>query len=237
MMAMKKRSDFGIERQGRANCQVCQLRSSMLFADVSDQDLEKIGQAIEKLLVSPRSAIYSQGETGASVYTVRSGLLKLVQYAENGTPRIVRLLRRGDVAGLEVLIDRQYRHTAEAIGEVALCKIPASTIEKMEKSCPAIYDGLLQRMQQSLDEADNVITRFSTGTAQARVARFLLAAACNSPEDECDHLMREEVASMLGLTVETVSRVFAEFKRQGFLQEKGTCFLINRTALQEISDK
>ncbi len=236
-MKKQKVGSTGIVREGRAQCVNCHLRNAMLFASLTDQELEAAAYPIEKLRVAAKACVYSQGEKGGNIYTVRSGLIKLVQYTESGVPRIVRLLRRGDVAGLEALIDRQYRHTAEAVGEVLLCQIPVGIIEKLEKSCTAIYSGLLQRMQQNLDEADNVITQFSTGSAQIRVARFLLAAACDDPRDECEHLMREDIASLLGLTVETVSRVFAEFKRQGLLRENGDCFLIDRPSLQEIAER
>jgi CRP/FNR family transcriptional regulator len=224
-----------IQRTGRADCQNCALRSNMLFSSLSSADLEHITQPIDQLRAPSRTAIYLQDDAGQHVYTIRSGLVKLTQYAENGTPRIVRLLSRGDVAGLEILVDKQYRHTAETISDTELCRIPLKIVQDMGKACSTIYDSVIERMQKNLDGADDVIVQFSTGTAQARVARFLLVANEKDLPAMCLQLTREEIASMLGLTVETVSRTFAEFKRKGFLQEYTRSFAIDSEALVALS--
>lgn len=224
-----------IKRTGQANCQHCALRSSMLFASLSIDDLNSITQPIDQLHSPARLTIYTQGDAGQHVFTIRSGLIKLTQYAENGAPRIVRLLSRGDVAGLEILVDKQYRHTAETVSEAELCRIPLKIVQNMGKACSSIYDSVIERMQKNLDGADDVIVQFSTGTAPSRVARFLLVAHEKNLPEMLLQLTREEIASMLGLTVETVSRTFAEFKRQGFLQENTRLFTINSEALVALS--
>jgi CRP/FNR family transcriptional regulator, anaerobic regulatory protein len=224
-----------IKKTGQANCQHCTLRSNMLFASLSIDDLNRITQPIDQLRSPARITIYTQDDVGQHVFTIRSGLIKLTQYAENGTPRIVRLLSRGDVAGLEILVDKQYRHTAETISESELCRIPLKIVQDMGKACSSIYDSVIERMQKNLDGADDVIVQFSTGTAQTRVARFLLVAHEKNLPEMCLQLTREEIASMLGLTVETVSRTFAEFKRKGFLQENTHSFAIDSEALTALA--
>lgn len=232
----RRKSEPEIQREGRATCKNCQMRNSTLFSALSDEEIESLGQPIEKLRLPARTSLYLQGDPGKHVYTVRSGLIKLVHYGEGGVYRIVRLQRRGDVLGLEVLIDKRYRHTAEAVSEVELCQIPSSLIQQVEHTCSAIVDGLMNRMQMSLDAADDVITELSTGPAHARVARFLLMLACDEGATHCDYLSREDTASLLGLTIETVSRVFAEFKRKGVLNESGGCFRIDRMAMRQIAE-
>jgi CRP-like cAMP-binding protein len=59
--------------------------------------------------------------------------------------------------------------------------------------------------------------------------------ACDDRYAECHHLSREDIAALLGLTVETVSRVMAEFKRNGWLTETGRRFQVHAAELERIA--
>lgn len=220
---------------GRADCRHCKVRGAMLFSELQEAELDGLLQPIDNLQLPAKAALYREGDAGDAVYTIRRGLVRLVHYAPNGSRRIVRLLKPGDVAGLEILVDGQYHHAAEAVTETDLCRIPVGVITQLEGRNPALHQALLARWQHSVDEADTVITELSTGSAHARAARFLLQAACNEQRTECHYLSREDTAAFLGLTVETVSRVFAEFKRNGWLSENARCYQIDPAAIGRVA--
>ena len=106
---------------------------------------------------------------------------------------------------------------------------------QIESKNPKLHRALMGRWQDSLDEADAVITQLSTGSSQARVARYLLQASTDQQRTECHQLPRQDIAALLGLTVETVSRVFTEFKRNGWLSEDSVCFKIEPVPLERIA--
>lgn len=220
---------------GRADCQHCDIRGTMLFSDLNESDLSSMLRPVDNLLLPAKATLYREGDAGDGVFTIRRGLVRLVHYAPNGTRRIVRLLKAGSVTGLEVLVDSRYHHTAEAVSETDLCRIPAEVITQMEGRNPALHSALMVRWQNNLDDADTVITQLSTGSAQARAARFLLQVSSDPKRTECHHLPREDIAALLGLTVETVSRVFAEFKRSGWLAEQAHCSTIDPVQMERIA--
>jgi CRP-like cAMP-binding protein len=220
---------------GRSDCVHCDVRGTMLFSTLSEVELASVLQPIDNLQLPAKAVLYREGGTGDSVYTIRRGLVRLVHYAPNGTRRIVRLLGAGDVTGLEVLVNSHYHHTPEAVTATDVCRIPAAVVSRLEEHNPALHRALMARWQSSVDKADTVITELSTGTAHARAARFLLRAACDDGRTECHHLSREDIAALLGLTVETVSRVFAEFKRSGWLREDARRFQIDPAELGRIA--
>jgi CRP/FNR family transcriptional regulator, anaerobic regulatory protein len=98
--------------RGTVECRNCSIRDCALFADLRDHDFNLIHASIEKILHKPGSILYEAGQRGQNVFTLRGGLVKLVQCSPDGTERIVRLLRQGTVAGLEVMLDAHYEHTA-----------------------------------------------------------------------------------------------------------------------------
>jgi CRP-like cAMP-binding protein len=204
---------------GVANCRTCYLRESVLFAGLEEQDFERIHHPIEQFLLPPASVLYRAGDPAEYMYTVRSGLLKLVQYLPDGAQRIVRLVKATDVTGLEGLVGEPYQHNAVALQSTEICRLPVQVVERLSGDNPRLHRELLSRWQQALAEADAWLTELSVGPAKQRIARLLLRLASDQDSGECELFSREDLGAMLGITTETASRTIAEFKRQSLLVE------------------
>lgn len=222
---------------GETNCLYCAVRDSALFAGLEEMGFRHIHQPIETAVLAPRDLLYRAHERRGTVFTLRSGAMKLVQYLPDGSQRIVRLLRDGDALGLETLVRQPYQHDAIAITDCDICAIPVSVIEDLGREQPSLYQALMARWQQALNEADAWLTQFTTGTARQRVARLLLRLACPAPDNRLRLFGREDIAAMVGLTTETVSRTIAELRRQGLLRDHDTHFHdCDRETLRRIAD-
>lgn len=205
------------EWEGRANCLHCVIRDHVLFADLTIHELEKLVSPIECLTIAPNAILYRSGSNAEAIYTIRSGLIKLMQFLPNGSVRTVRLLRQFDNCGLEAILHQPYRHTAVAIAKTELCRIPAEVILALKKEDTDFCRQIFYRMQNSLNEADRFIIEFSTGSAESRLARLLLFLAESSQNSCFNKIAREDIASSLGITIETASRIMADFKRRGII--------------------
>lgn len=173
---------------------------------------------------SARDTIYREGDDAETVYAVRSGLIKLISYLPNGRGRIVRLYGRGIWIGLEGLLRQPYEHTAVAVEDVEAFRFRADTLRVLERDDAQRHVHLMSKWHQHLMEADMWIADFSTGPIRARVARllgFLSRIEGRSASDSVKLLTCEEMAAILGVTPESVSRVLAEFKRTGLLSVTG----------------
>jgi CRP-like cAMP-binding protein len=215
------RGNADIEREfirsaftGRADCKNCAIRHMVLFSSLEEADFDLIHRPIDDLTYDAGGVLYHQADPGAALFTVRSGLLKLVQYAPDGSQRIVRLLRPGDVAGLEAVVGQAYQHTAVVLHQAEVCRIPTEVLQRLNKMTPRLHEELMNRWQRALSEADAYLTELSTGNARSRVARLILRLA--DPDDGvCVLPGREDMGAMLGLTTETASRTVAALKREG----------------------
>ena len=218
---MSVRVPFKEAWSGEADCKKCSLRESVLFAGLEEGDFEKIHQPIQQFELSPGQALYNAGDAGGNLFTIRSGLLKLVQFLPDGSQRIVRLIRATCVTGLEALLGNPYQHHAIAMQPTEVCCLPVTTVQALSKDSPKLHMELLKRWQNALSEADLWLTELSTGSARERVARLLLRLVRGTETPECTLFGREDIGAMLGITTETASRTIAEFKRQGLLDELG----------------
>lgn len=204
---------------GVADCRNCVIRKSVLFAGLAEADFETFHRPLDQMLFPVGATIYDAGESATTLFTIRTGLIKLVQFLPDGTQRIVRLMRKTDLVGLEALIDKEYPHTAIALQPTEVCRLPVDVVRSLSQSHSTLFHELMARWHKALSNADRWITEFSTGPARDRVIRLLLWLAEAENSEACDLFSREDLGAVLGLTTETASRTMAELKRQGFISE------------------
>ncbi|MDI4663427.1 Crp/Fnr family transcriptional regulator [Xanthobacter autotrophicus] len=204
---------------GVADCKNCTIRNAVLFAGLKETDFDALHRPIDQIVYPAGAQIYGTGDEAKTLFTVRSGLVKLTQYLPDGTQRIVRLLHQTDLFGLEALIEDAYPHTATALHDTELCRLPVDVVRDLSRASSGLYHELMARWHRALSSADRWITEFSTGSSRDRVVRLLLWLS--EPEDggRCALFSREDLGAVLGLTTETASRTMAELKRHGFISE------------------
>ena len=222
--------------KGHANCAQCTIRNSVLFSGLTEKDFEQIHKPIDQFELKAGETIYTTGEKAEYMYTIRSGLVKLVQYLTDGNQRIVRLLRISDVVGLEAVLDPVYKHDAIVLQDVEICRYPASAARELSVTNPKLHHELMSRWKSALDEADKWVTEFSTGTSRQRVARLLLMLSKGDIANTSPLFSREDMGAMLGITTETASRTIAEFKRNHLLvKTTPTEYQFDIDSLEDIS--
>jgi CRP-like cAMP-binding protein len=220
---------------GEADCRNCALRDSALFAGLQEADFEKIHQPINQFQLQPGHILYHAGDRGDRLFTVRSGLIKLVQYLPDGSQRIVRLVRKADITGLESLLGKPYQHEAVVMQPTEVCCLPVSTVQTLSKDNPDLHIELLNRWDRALNEADAWLTELSTGPAKERIGRLLLRLVQDEDPPVCTLFGREDLGAMLAITTETASRIIAEFKRNGVLTDLGgNRFAVDKAQLEAL---
>lgn len=222
---------------GHADCVLCTLRASVLFAGLEEKDFALIHDPIDQFRLQPGTTLYRAGDEGEFMFTVRLGAIKLIQYLPDGSQRIVRLARATDVIGLEALVESGYQHDAVVLQPTEVCRFPARVVRELGRQNPKLHRELMNRWQRALSEADAWLTELSTGSARQRVARLLLRLVRDPLASDCELFGREDIGAMLGITTETASRTIAEFKRRGLLVESGPQgFLLDIPNLRRIAE-
>ncbi|MBE9568004.1 MAG: Crp/Fnr family transcriptional regulator [Proteobacteria bacterium] len=215
---MTKRITIAQAWSGDADCLNCSVRKSALFSGLTEDDFESIHQPVEQVTMPPGAVLYKAGDTGKYLYTLRHGLIKLVRYLPDGSQRIVRLMCDADVLGLELLVTPQYEHEALILKTTKLCRYPVSDILRLSHTNPVLHKDLMARWHKAVTDADTWLTELSTGSAKKRMAGLLLQIM-DKDSRECFLLSREDIGSILSITVETASRTISDFKRTGLMKE------------------
>jgi len=203
--------------QARA-CAACAVRGSALFGVLGERAIARIHADIDAPALPAETRIYGRGEPGTAVYTVRSGIVRFQRVTEDGERRIVRLAGPGDLIGQEALLQQPYADEAVACTPVQLCRIPREMVAELAQADGALMQELMRRWQQALEQAGAWAAELTTGVARRRVLK-LLGELSRLTDDGHEIWMprREDMGAMLGLTVETTSRMISRLRREGVL--------------------
>jgi CRP/FNR family transcriptional regulator len=120
------------------------------------------------------------------------------------------------------------RHDVIALADSKLCIFARRDYERAIERFPALGRALLRRTAQDLFESRSTIDLMSRRNAQQKVAGLILAIARAASESPCHAasrfdlpLSREEIAGVLGLTIETVSRQLTRLERERLIEREG----------------
>jgi CRP-like cAMP-binding protein len=204
--------------RGTSDCRNCGIRDMVLFADLNEEDFGLIHAPIDDLEFRHGAPLFQEGDTALGIFTLRTGMIKLVRSTSDGRQRIVRVLRPGDVAGLEALAHGRYDTDAVSLTDVTVCRIPLSVIQKLGSQSPRLHQRLMEKWSQTLREADDWLADLNFGTARNRVCNFVLKMRNANDPHVVNLFSRDDMGAMLDLKMETVSREISALVREQVLE-------------------
>lgn len=171
--------------------------------------------------------LYRNGDQFASVYPVRLGFFKTSVVTAAGCDQVTGFHMRGDIMGIEGVGTGEHSCTAIALEDSLVCMVPFGLLEEKCTANPLLQRQLHRAMSRQIDWGRAAMLMLGTMHAEERLAAYLLDlserfSARGYSRYEFDlRMTREEIGSLIGLTLETVSRAFARFKKGNLLSIKG----------------
>ena len=204
--------------KGTSDCHACGIRDLVLFADLNEDDFSLIHEPIDDMAFPTGRIIYSEAEKAIGVFTLRQGMVKLVRATTDGRERIVRVLKAGDIVGIEALATGHYDSEAVALNDAKMCRIPLGVLHKLSTHSPRLHNRLMQKWQQALKGADDWLADLNFGTARQRVAKFILKMRHSEDPTQSTLFAREDMGAMMDLKLETVSREISSLVRDQVIE-------------------
>ncbi len=183
------------------------------------------------------------GEPGGGVYCICSGCVALRRLDENGNSVLLQLAYSGDTLGYEcVLTGSTHRCDAEAVGPAKVCHIDAATVRAVLESNPALGLQFLKRTTAKLADAQERLLHNATLTNRTKLAHLLVLfmdrhGSC-TPAGACRlelPVAREDLASMIGIRKETLSRIIGRLNGDGVARFSGRVVEVPR--LEKLIDE
>jgi len=213
------------ETDGRAapapdpRCLRCIGRQQSICADLPADILQEMAR-IGRVRQLRRGEVLSwEGDEVYDVGNVRDGALKLTASLRDGREQILGVAWPGSFVG--ELFAGQWAYRATALAPTTICVFRRTDLNILAAGRPAVATSLLRRLSNDLDTARRSILFLGRKTAEERVASLLIDMRRSMPCDATGatpmSLNRQQMADLLGLTIETVSRKIRRFERAGII--------------------
>ena len=227
------------------SCLACPLTTERLFCHLSKPALEGL-DAISSSATYPKGAIlFVEGQEPRGVFILCNGRVKLSASSAEGKALILRIAEAGEVVGLPGTISgKHYEATAEALEPIQANFVPRDPFLKFLKEHGEVALRVAEILSDIYHATYQEVRYLGlSGSAAGKLARFLLDRANGQgPRSEETGTVRavltlthEEIAEMIGASRETVTRVFADFKRKKFVEVHGSTLIIrDKLGLQKL---
>ena len=171
----------------------------------------------------PGDYLFRTGDDFHFFHVLREGFAKTCYMQEDGQEQTIGFHLRGDILGLDAVASGTYGCDAVALDTCEVLAIPYDAVIARGQSNPDLVRELHRAFSATIRSERDLMLSSGSLLAEGRVAAFLLEmshrfAACGFSATELQlRLSRQEIGSMLGLKLETVSRTFSRFAKLGLI--------------------
>lgn len=198
-------------------CQACEVRNKAVCGVLGCADLARFKNLGWSLTLMPGQPLFHEGEPATRVFTLTKGTIKLYKLLADGRRQVMGFMHPGDVLGISV--EDEHAFTAEALEHSQLCWFPRDRFDKFVDHHGSMERELYRVAAHELAAAQQQLVLLGRKTATERVASFILHLAKRAerlPGSDGRFvdlpMSRSDIADYLGLTKETVSRVFSALR-------------------------
>ncbi len=195
------------------HCGSCNLREVCLPCGLAASDPSQLDElSFTRKRVKRGESLYRLGSAFDSLYAVRSGFFKSRVVFEDGRDQVTGFHMAGEILGMDGIGTDHHTADVIALEDSEVCVIPYARLEEY-----GLQRQLHKVMSRELVRDQGVMMLLGTMRAEERLAAFLLslsqrflARGYASTEFHL-RMTRDEIGSFLGLSLETVSRLFSRF--------------------------
>ena len=208
-------------------CELCVVRNRAICAALDHTEIEALNAIGRRRTLKAGESLIWEGEDSVLVANVIDGVLKLSTGTEDGREQIVGVVYPSDFIGRP--FGSQTGHGVTALTDARVCVFNRRDFDAFAREHPALEHKLLQRTLGELDRTRRWMLLLGRKSASEKVASFLLEMAERLSSSTCETVgdvttprfvlpfSRQQIADVLGLTIETVSRQFTRLKTDGVI--------------------
>ena len=226
-----------------SSCEQCLVRNRAICAALDSNEIVALNAIGRHRMLVPGESLIWEGDDSLLVANVVEGVLKLSTGTEDGREQIVGMVFPSDFIGRP--FGTTTGHGVTALTDAKVCVFNRRDFDAFAREHPALEHKLLQRTLAELDRTRRWMLLLGRKSASEKVASFLLEMADRMAMPGCETMQmpdgilldlpvsRQQIADVLGLTIETVSRQFTRLKSEGVidLPSRRQVVILNRQML------
>ncbi len=198
-----------------------------LFSALSPSELKELTPYLIAASVRKKEVIFSEGDPSEWLYIVTEGKVKITKLSQDGKEIILELIHPMDFfGGLAVIRGFPYPANAVAMEDTRLLKISRSNLMRVLDRFPNLMYCMAQQVGDRMKESHETLKNIALERVEARIASLLLKLGDKTGQKTDEgtvidmKLTKQDIAEMVGTTVETSIRTMSKLKKMGIVAEK-----------------
>lgn len=209
-----------------SSCDQCLVRNRAICSSLDQSEIEALNSIGRRRELAAGESLIWEGDDSVLVANVIEGVLKLSTGTEDGREQIVGVVYPSDFIGRP--FGAQTGHGVTALTDARVCVFSRRDFDAFAREHPALEHKLLERTLGELDRTRRWMLLLGRKSAAEKLASFLIEMTERLVEPGCKAgdapvqrvalpFSRQQIADVLGLTIETVSRQFTRLKAEGVI--------------------
>jgi CRP-like cAMP-binding protein len=199
--------------------------------------IAKVRAAGRSKICEAGTILYQQSDDCEGIYWLESGMIGLRKLNEDGSTMLVNLARRGDFVGYGPLLSEgEHLTSAEVLQTGRVIFVDLATATRLMRENPDLPSLLLRQATRELSSLEEKYLQIATCQAHVRLASLLLSFTDRQTTDRGETqsfqlpLLNKDLADLLGIRPETLSRAIAQLKSTGLVKLHGRSVCISDVA-------
>ncbi len=200
------------------------IKNTRLFSPLNDSELKAIVSNIIYKKFEKNEKIFFQGDSGDSFYLIFKGSVKVSKVSAGGKEITITILYPGDSFGEMSLFENTERSAdVTALQVTETMQLTRESLLACIKTTPEIALKMLSVMSEKLRKTNGHIESLSFSTLKQRLIRFIISYNYSTDHKNCGHSItlpysQREIAELLGVNRESITRLFSEMKKSGLIR-------------------
>ncbi|UCH80184.1 MAG: Crp/Fnr family transcriptional regulator [Nitrospiraceae bacterium] len=211
-----------------------------IFHNLSEHALKMLERILIRKTFAKSENIFSEGDESAGFYILIKGRVKVFKLSMEGKEQILHIMEAKELLGaVSAFAGNPYPAHADAIEKTEAFFFPRNEFVSLVKREPSVVMNIMANLSMRLQHFTNMIENLSLKEVPGRLGAYLLylckRTGCGDTV-EMD-ISKGQLASFLGTSPETLSRIFKKMSEKNILEIKGRSVrILRRKDLKDIVD-
>lgn len=202
------------------------LESLATQSDSGAADLKALIAGRKIRQIKKGQVLYYDGDQPLGIYLVLDGSIKTARRSDDGRELMTGLFKADEYLGISaLLLEQAFTETAEALEDSAICMLQKDPVIALLNRYPDIGSQFIKILSNDIRGKEEQLLDLAYHSVRKRLSNILVKLSSQGKELEFK-ISRDELASMVGIASETVSRTLTDFKEEGLIDKKGSVIFI-----------
>ena len=190
------------------------LSTSYFFHRLSPEELTFLESITQTKRYPKGKILFYAGERPSVLHILEEGIVKIYKHDSNANEIHLAFFHPSDmIAEMAHFEAIPYPATARCESDVQVHEIHFESFKSYLSENPKLAFQIIRSLTQKIKQLESIVHRSLIDDARTRLARFLL-----EHEKNLSSFTQRQIAQLLSLTPETVSRIFRRFKEEGWIK-------------------